>query len=174
LENGAVIPGATANANINNARGAVVAKGGGRGICPKGWHVPTDREWAAMLDKVEGDGTGTVFADQPSIGWAGTDVGLKLKSAATYSATTDDGKGAWKTYAGTTGTNDSAFGAVPAGYRAPDGSTFEVRGHSVDYWCASVNSDSEAWRRHLLAQFAGVDFYMVPRSFGFSVRCVKN
>jgi uncharacterized protein (TIGR02145 family) len=167
-------PGATANADKNNARGAVVAKGGGRGICPKTWHVPTDREWALMSDKVEGDGNGTVFVDQTGTGWLGSNAGLKLKSAATYSATTDDGKGAWKTNAGTIGTNTTAFGAVPAGYRNNNGSQFTNRGIDVNYWSASVVSSSYAWRRYLFYNEARVYRHGNGRSHGLSVRCVKD
>ncbi|MDR3133458.1 MAG: hypothetical protein LBU42_05480, partial [Prevotellaceae bacterium] len=47
------------NADKNNAQGGTYTKGGGRGICPKGWHIPTAREWALMLDAVGGDDTFT-------------------------------------------------------------------------------------------------------------------
>jgi uncharacterized protein (TIGR02145 family) len=167
-------PGATANANINNARGAVVAKGGGRGICPKGWHVPTDREWAAMLDKVEGDGSGSIFTDQTDFGWMGSDAGQKLKSTGTYTGTTDDGKGGWKDSGSSTthGTNLTAFSAVPAGIGY--GSRFGDRGHTVSYWTASVGSSSTAWYRALSYYNVGVILLNSNRSVYVSVRCVKD
>jgi uncharacterized protein (TIGR02145 family) len=68
-------PGSTANADTNNARGAVTVKNGGRGICPMGWHIPADREWAAMLDKVEGSGTGTSTTPTPKL--SATSAGVR-------------------------------------------------------------------------------------------------
>jgi uncharacterized protein (TIGR02145 family) len=50
-------PAENPNADKNNARGGTNVKGGGRGICPAGWHIPTYREWAVMLDAVEGVNT---------------------------------------------------------------------------------------------------------------------
>ncbi|MDR2359525.1 MAG: hypothetical protein LBD87_06995, partial [Prevotellaceae bacterium] len=44
---------ADANCAKNVGRGVIIASGGGRGICPIGWHVPTDLEWGIMLDSAE-------------------------------------------------------------------------------------------------------------------------
>jgi uncharacterized protein (TIGR02145 family) len=74
------------NADKNSGRGGTNAKGGGRGICPMGWHVPTILEIATMLDAVDGDGSGSVFV-QSVMSYPtglGTDVAVKLMSAATY------------------------------------------------------------------------------------------
>lgn len=63
-----------------------------RGLCPSGWHVPTDEEWTMMTDFLGG---ASVAGDQ-------------LKS--------DDG---WE--GGGNGTNSSGFSGLPGGFRSEDG-----------------------------------------------------
>jgi uncharacterized protein (TIGR02145 family) len=89
-------PATNPNADRNNARGGTTMKGGGRGICPLGWHIPTAYEWAQMLDKVEGDGTNNLFQSLTTNDNSfGTDVGIKLKSSATYTEAPSPWDGSW-------------------------------------------------------------------------------
>jgi uncharacterized protein (TIGR02145 family) len=163
-------PGATANADKNNARGEETIKGGGRGICPMGWHIPTDLEWAQMLDKVEGNTTYTV--NQTGGGWWGTDAGKKLKSAATFSTSETD-PGSWLDH-DNRGTNTCGFGAVPAGVRVNNGLQFYHRGVHARYWSSSVGSSGNAWNRYFAYDYAQVYRIFNSRSYGLSVRCVKD
>ncbi|MDR0692283.1 MAG: fibrobacter succinogenes major paralogous domain-containing protein [Prevotellaceae bacterium] len=133
------------------------------------WHVPTDREWANLLDKVEGNTTYTV---QTGTGWWGTDAGKKMKSAGTFTGT-DPGDGSWLDHANR-GDNTSGFGAVPAGYRRDNGLYFNGRSINVNYWSSSVGSSGNAWYRYFDCTHARAARYLNPRSLGFSVRCVKD
>jgi uncharacterized protein (TIGR02145 family) len=152
-------------ANVNNARG-------GRGICPPGWHVPTDREWAQLLDAVEGNTTFTV--NQTGTGAWGTNAGQKLKSADTYTGT-DPGDGSWQYYsAAATGTNTTGFGMLSAGQRSPTGGTFRLRGTRHYYWTSSAGNDANAWFQEFRHDEARVFRAYERRSHGFSVRCVRN
>jgi uncharacterized protein (TIGR02145 family) len=170
-------PGSTPNADKNNARGATNVKGGGRGICPMSWHVPTDREWATMLDKVEGNTTYT--ASQTGTGLWGSTVttvaaSVKLKSAATFTNTgTDPGNGSWRDGA-TRGTNATGFSAVPPGFRNNNGSLFGHRGTYATYWSSSVGDATLVWRRGFDAGNSQVSRLLSYRSFGYAVRCVRD
>jgi uncharacterized protein (TIGR02145 family) len=157
-------PGTTSQAAINNA------KGGGRGICPTGWHIPTDREWAVLLDEV--DDAATTYTLQEGTGWCGENAGVKMKSASTYLGG-DPGNGAWVDN-DKRGDNSSGFGAVPAGDRINTGSQFYTRGTVVYYWSSSVGSSALAWGRQFYGNFAQVHRYLNSRSYGFSVRCVRD
>jgi uncharacterized protein (TIGR02145 family) len=121
------------NADRNNGRGGTNVKGGGRGICPMGWHVPTILEWATLLDKVDGNGNSTSFT-LSSGGCIGVDAGLKLRSAATYTGT-DPGDGSWLLY-DVPGTDEYGFRHVPSGFVYPHNSTFIGRGS----WAALPSS----------------------------------
>jgi uncharacterized protein (TIGR02145 family) len=159
-------PGTTAQANINNARG-------GHGICPPGWHVPTDYEWANLLDKVDGNGTGTTYTNsQTNADWWGTDAGQKLKSADIYTGT-DPGDGSWLDDANR-GTNTTGFSAVPTGSRSSAVMLLANRGIRLRYWSSSVDAGDLAWHRSLDYNSTQVQRFLSYRSNGFSVRCVRE
>jgi uncharacterized protein (TIGR02145 family) len=133
--------------------------GGGRGICPKGWHIPAEKEWVVMLDKVEGDGTGTVFANQTSSSsQVGINAGVKLKSAATYTGV-DPGNGAWLDHANR-GSNASGF--------------MQFLQACAILMARSSTNGSGAWCRDIYYHSAGVSRVLGNRSNAFSVRCVKD
>ena len=46
-----------------------------RGLCPSGWHVPTDEEWMALEMEL-----GMSESEANSTGWRGTDEGTQLRS----------------------------------------------------------------------------------------------
>lgn len=70
---------------------------GAQGICPNGWHIPTDAEWCTMLDVVDPQTNCNPFS-------GGVDAGLKLKS-----------NNGW--YYPGNGTNEFGFDAHPSGDR---------------------------------------------------------
>jgi uncharacterized protein (TIGR02145 family) len=139
--------GASDNVKVNNARG-------GRGICPAGWHVPTDDEWTALLDAVKDD------------------AGVKLKSTATYSGD-DPGNGTWRDDTNR-GTDTYGFRVLPSGYRANNGSYFGNRGVHARYWSSSAYSGTNAWNRAFNHNEARVNRNDYARSLGFSVRCIRD
>jgi uncharacterized protein (TIGR02145 family) len=138
-----------------------------------GWHVPTELEWATMLDKVDGDGTGTTFRNTTGYNeWQGTDAGQKLKSAATFTTTASDpGDGSWADTENR-GTDDFGFGVVPVGYR--DDTRFFGRGADAVHWSSSVNSSSYAWSQYFYYASAQGYRALNGRSLGFAVRCIKD
>ena len=48
---------------------------GAQGICPAGWHIPTDNEWKTMEMQL-----GMTQAQADATGWRGTDQGTQLKA----------------------------------------------------------------------------------------------
>ena len=125
-----------------------------RGLCPSGWHVPTDGEWMTLEMAL-----GMSESDANDTGLRGTDQGTQMK--------TDYGWGG-----GGNGTNSSGFSGLPGGFRFSNGS-FNYAGGSGYWWSSSPNG-SNAWFRHLLNYDESV--YRDdndPRS-GFSVRCVRD
>ena len=88
-----------------------------RGVCPIGWHVPTDVEYTVLTDYLGGQNV----------------AGDALKSAPTDSPS-------WN------GTNESGFSALAAGYRFPWGS-FHQAGVHTDIWTSTLNSSVSSWAR---------------------------
>ena len=125
-----------------------------RGLCPSGWHVPTDGEWMTMEMAL-----GMSESEANNTGWRGTDQGMQMKSS--YG---------WKD--GGDGTNSSGFSGLPGGYSGSNGVFFNAGGYG-GWWSSSPNG-SYAWNRALMGHIYTVDRSdLNPRS-GFSVRCVRD
>jgi len=132
---------------------------GTQGICPTGWHLPTDDEWKTLemelgMSQSEADGSGN----------RGTNEGSKM--AGNAALWTD---GALE--------NDSEFGtrgftALPAGYRDIDGS-FLNQSYYTELWSSS-ESGSTAWTRYLTYDNTDVSRYYYDKANGFSVRCLRD
>ena len=90
-----------------------------RGLCPSGWHVPTDGEWMTMEMAL-----GMSEAQANATGWRGTDQGTQMK--------TDYG---WSN--GGIGLNSSGFSGLPGGNRHSCNGNFDVAGGSGSYWSSS-------------------------------------
>ena len=125
-----------------------------RGLCPSGWHVPTDGEWMTMEMAL-----GMSEADANSTGWRGTDQGTQMKT--TY-GWYDDGNG----------TNSSGFSGLPGGYRYFNGSFYDAGYYGL--WWSSSPDGSFAWFRDL--NYFDDDIFRSnnDRRSGFSVRCVRD
>ena len=125
-----------------------------RGLCPSGWHVPTDGEWMTMEMAL-----GMSEADAISTGWRGTDQGTQMKT--TY-GWYDDGNG----------TNSSGFSGLPGGYRYFNGSFYDAGYYGL--WWSSSPDGSFAWFRDL--NYFDDDIFRSnnDRRSGFSVRCVRD
>ncbi|MCX6306416.1 MAG: hypothetical protein NT040_15750 [Bacteroidetes bacterium] len=137
---------------------------GVQGICPTGWHIPTEGDWCTV----------TQFLD-PTVncgvsGISGTNAGGKMKSTGTIQA----GTGLWNTpnYGAT---NESGFSAVPAGQRYSNGSSVYLDLGNSGYWWSSSEYDIySAWGRNLHYGYSNVYRISGALFHGFSVRCVRN
>ena len=115
------------------------------GLCPTGWHVPTDGEFTTLTDFLGGEAV----------------AGELMKSAATDTPS-------WN------GTNVSGWSGLPAGIRSTGGS-FSNAGNEGKWWSSSLNDyGSYAWRRQLYVDFAIVFRADEDLHNGFSVRCLLD
>jgi len=133
---------------------------GAQGICPDGWHIPTDNEWMT-LEEYLGMCSGTDAGCSGATNWRGTDQGNQLKIAS------DCYTGGGEANCGTSG-----FESLLAGYRLTNG-LFYYRGTIASIW-SSLQSDGGAWRRNLYSGHATVHRYADGKLGGFSVRCLKD
>ena len=118
-----------------------------RGLCPSGWHVPTDGEWTELKDYIT------------SQGFDGYE-GYALKSTS-----------GWTAYG--YGEDDFGFSAHAGGYRYSDNGNFYAAWYSGLWWSSSP-SGGNAWERSL--SYYNADFTRYdrdPRS-GLSVRCLRD
>jgi uncharacterized protein (TIGR02145 family) len=169
-------PSSSPNADWNNARGGTTVKGGGRGICPMGWHMPTHLEWADMLDSCEGDGSGAEFANTV-LGFNGTEIGndegKKLKSA--YSCSAENiAPGCWYQYATLSGEDTYGYRALPAGTVHHVEYEYQHLGNAA-FWIASSALDYRLYPSFVLTHFRDCTWgFRAMRSLAVSIRCLRD
>ncbi len=130
-----------------------------QGVCPTGWHVPSDDEWKDLEMEL-----GMSSDDANGTGWRGTNEGGKLKSTCTE---------LWNgSNAGAT--NESGFLALPGGTRFSSIGSFNYAGSYGGWWGATQSSGLTAWYRILSYDSAEVSRLDYGKSYGFSVRCLRD
>ena len=124
---------------------------GVQGVCPAGWHIPSDDEWTTLMDYVGG----ALFA------------GTKLKSST-----------GWRSSSNVpVGTNEYGFTALPGGGGYSDG-YFIYAGINGLWWSATEYNADNAWYRNMY-YLSGTVYryyadYNTDKASLFSVRCVAD
>jgi uncharacterized protein (TIGR02145 family) len=118
-----------------------------RGLCPAGWHVPTDGEWTELEDYITSEG------------FAGTE-GTALKSTTGWSSNGN-------------GTDNFGFSALPGGLRFSLNGYFDNAGYDGDWWSSSPFGGN-AWLRNLNYFDPDINRYYYEPRYGFSVRCLRD
>ena len=131
---------------------------GVQGICPTGWHLPSDNEWK-QLEIFLGMSESTADLDD----FRGTDEGGKLKGSGTSH---------WES-PNTGATNLSNFTALPGGTRHTDGLFYHIK--LLGYWWSSTSEiEGSGVIRELHYSSSKVGRFSNYSSGGLSVRCVKD
>jgi uncharacterized protein (TIGR02145 family) len=119
-----------------------------RNVCPTGWHVPTQVDWATLIQFLGGDSlahgklkeVGTKHWDKPNIG----------------------------------ATNKSGFTGIPGGNHHPKG-TFLFMGECGHWWSSTEFDKNFAWRLRLRYNNDIENFLdYAPKLMGWSIRCIKD
>lgn len=118
-----------------------------QGICPDGWHLPSDAEWTALSDFLGGR-----FL-----------AGGKLKSTDTTH---------WQS-PNTAATDEFGFSGLGGGFRATGGAFGGWRENGF-WWTSTENGPNAAWFRNM--DYSNGDLYRIefPKASGFCVRCIKD
>ena len=122
---------------------------GVQGVCPAGWHLPSDAEWTQLTDYL-----------------GGTEVaGGKLKETGTTH---------WKS-PNAAATNETDFTALPGGGRNDYYGSFSGVGRGGYWWSASQGGTNYARDRTMSYDSSYVyRSYGNNKEVGFSVRCVRD
>lgn len=115
-----------------------------QGICPTGWHLPTQIEWSDLFTAVGGLAA----------------AGKVLKSLSGW-------------YSNGNGTDAAGFSALPAGSRDYDGD-FNTDGSNAYFWSASAGDDDNAYYLYLHYRTETASLGCYYKSLAFSIRCVKD
>ncbi len=136
--------------NIANTYGRLYnwyAVSDSRNIAPVGWHVPSAVEWKTLVDYFGGaDVAANMLKEQGATHWQSPNTGA---------------------------TGESGFLALPGGYCRPDG-IFRHLGNDGIWWTSIEHNTTEAWARCMFYCYETVNYTSSGKSFGFSVRCIKD
>lgn len=115
-----------------------------RGLAPKGWHIPTNKEWALLIEFLGGEVT----------------AGSSLKNTVGWF---DNGNG----------NNSSGFSGNPGGYRNPDG-TYGPPAKYGNWWSSTEYNTYSAWYYLLSYVNESVGRSSYSKGCGISVRCIRD
>ena len=148
------------NAVMKGANATIANPSGVQGICPNGWHVPSDAEWTQLTDYLLGqsmyvcgdNSIAKALAD--SLGWQTSEVGCSPG----YNLSSN---------------NTTGFAMRPAGEWRRNSSSF---GRYAKFWTATEGESSySAFAREFTNMFSSFDTSpYFDKNDGYSVRCVKG
>jgi len=118
-----------------------------RKIAPKGWRVATESDWTALIKYLAGE----IVA------------GGKMK---------ETGTDHWK-FPNSLASNESGFSALPSGIRSGNGE-FGSLGKSCSWWANSLADETNAIGYFLYYSDGKVVRNDNEKTFGLSVRCIKE
>ncbi|MHC1773958.1 MAG: FISUMP domain-containing protein [Lentimicrobium sp.] len=117
-----------------------------RGLCPEGWHVPTDTEWTELITNYLG---GAYIASS------------KLRSTSGWNINGN-------------GNNISGFNGLPAGVRYYHPSlSFSLIGEAAGFWSSTEKNIGTAYYRYL-PTYDYIGWHSNWKNNGYSVRCLKD
>jgi uncharacterized protein (TIGR02145 family) len=116
-----------------------------RGLAPYGWHVPSNLEWANLIDYLGGD----------------LIAGGKIKSKVVGD------------YWGANKTINSEFTATPGGFR-PWYGTFQFIQETAEWWTSTMNNEGKIWTRYITYMNEKVQIPSRHPWWGAYLRCIKD
>ena len=149
---------------MRNSTSSDANPSGVKGICPTGWHVPSDAEWTQLLRYVGnryhesncmcGNGRVQIAKSLAStIGWPASESECAIGNNPSRN-------------------NATGFSAVPADHCYYDG--YGSFGYGATFWSATEDGSSYAYDRSLYYDNAYVDRNDLSKSSCSSVRCLRD
>ncbi|MGM0650464.1 MAG: FISUMP domain-containing protein, partial [Bacteroidota bacterium] len=134
---------------------------GAQGLCPAGWHIPSDDDFITLEMTL---GMTQTAADET--GYRGTNEGSQLAGNAplwdTGDLTTDGAFGS------------SGFKALPGGDRGYTNGSFYHFGSRGHFITSTETSNSNKYHRTIRNTDTGIGRFDYPKSSGVSVRCLRD
>jgi uncharacterized protein (TIGR02145 family) len=122
----------------------------GDGLCPTGWHVPSDGEWNTLVTYLGGVSVAGGSLKSTAVGWALPNTGA---------------------------TNSSGFTGLPGGHRDAFGN-FYTQGTEGIWWCSNPTIHRTLRNNDASVGYGNTPGGSTSSSrhyrYGFSVRCIKD
>ena len=146
---------------MHGASSSTANPSGVQGICPNGWHVPSDAEWSQLTGYV---GSHSEYVCSGN----GDNIAKALAADHGWQITTDN-----ECAVGYDQSNNNAtsFSAHPVGNYDCSYGNF---GNDAYFWSATEYNDSYAYFRNLYCSYAYVGRDYDDKHVGCSVRCLRD
>jgi len=144
-------------------KGETPPQGGAiRGICPQGWHIPGEQDWADLWAYLVNNGYG--------FGGSGNRIAKAMASKTGWNTTS---------FSGTPGNdpasnNSSEFNALPGGFRCTDALNFVQKGMFASWWNAAPRDEINGFHWGFNYNTSQLLKYYSPKGRGYFVRCVRD
>ena len=140
---------------------------GVQGICPVGWHLPSDAEWTQLTDYVGSQ-------SEYTCGGSSNNIAKALASPEEWIFRSFYDNDTCFVSVDLTSNNATGFSAIPAGHFSS--SLFEYAGDNAYFWSSTRDryNTSEVWCRSLRSRTASVVRYTYYTGDGNSVRCLRD
>lgn len=167
---------------MNGAGSSSNNPSGIQGICPSGWHVPSNAEWCELENYIEPG----IDVNCNSTGYRGS-MAKKLVAPRYWSQYDQNSfaPGYWPN--DTTGFNDSGFSGLPGGrydlhYTYTNTASYVNLNVNGYWWSCTMDNNNYIFYRYLNYQNSGVNLTSIYNTtstisshhYAQSVRCVKN
>ena len=150
---------------MNGSASSVSNPSGVQGICPLGWHVPSDAEWTQLTNYVSSQSQYVCGNNSSSIAKALADT----TGWNSYTSTCTVGNNL-------SANNATGFSAFPAGgYYYYDGDNYYYFGGWTFFWSSTDYDLHNVWGRELNYSYAAmVREHSYDKNWGLSVRCIRD
>jgi uncharacterized protein (TIGR02145 family) len=148
-------------AAMNGAVSSNSVPSGVQGVCPVGWHLPSDEEWTILTDYLTFNG------------YSFNSNGINIAKAMSYTAGWTVNQISGTVGNDQAGNNSSGFSALPGGSRLYNG-TFNQAGYTANWWRSTETSATLASFRYITYSNNRVYRSSSNKQNGFSIRCLQN
>ncbi|CAN5506659.1 fibrobacter succinogenes major paralogous domain-containing protein [soil metagenome] len=130
-------------------------------LAPEGWHIPNDAEWKELEMAL-----GMESGEADKFGWRSSNVGDMLKVK---------GPIGWTRYGEVWGSNESGFSGLAGSCRLYNGIWGDPGLFATGFWWVKTNfADDQSFYRYLDYKSSAVFRSHVSKSYGMSIRCIKD
>lgn len=136
-------------AAMNGAASRNTKPSGVQGVCPTGWHLPSEAEWKELIKYLgESKIAGGKMKETGTTHWASPNTGA---------------------------TNESGFSSVPGGYHCNDGSFDWITKYGI-WWSSTEHLIANWVANYWFLDFSNATIVEGSnnKETGFSVRCIRN
>lgn len=147
---------------MGNATASEANPSGVQGICPTGWHVPSDAEWIQLTEYVSSESSYCCDGNASNIAkaLASTELWNIHWTSCTVGKTPSDN-------------NATGFSALPAGQYSYNGN-YNSLGTYANFWSTTGAIYNNVYYFYLSYHTTSVSRTFESRMCGFSVRCVRD